>query len=252
MPIRVTCPGCHTRFNVSDKFAGKEGPCPKCKKVIKVPDKSEEVVIHAPENLGPADTQGRPVLKPIERNETNLSQVQIVLVVAVIIGFFALAFMMRIMSGDKQNFPAFLLWLGAIGIAVPVVFSTYSFLKDQELGSFTGSELWMRVGICSAVYAALWFAMPLMEYAFDGYELGSWASALGAMIGLGAAASMLMLDFDYLMGLVHASIYYGICIIGRLIVGIGVFPGMEPAAPENEESTTQLWNSLSLVIASLS
>ena len=29
MPIRVTCTGCHARFDVSEKFAGKEGPVPK-------------------------------------------------------------------------------------------------------------------------------------------------------------------------------------------------------------------------------
>ena len=247
MPIRVTCPGCHTRFNVSDKFAGKEGPCPKCKKVIRVPEKAEEVVIHAPDNLGPADQEGRPILKPIERSDASLSQVQIVLVVAIIVGFFALAFLMRIM-GDKDNFPVFMLWLGAIGIAAPTVFAAYSFLRDQELGSLKGSELWLRVGICSVVYAALWFAMPLMEYAFDGYEFGTWASALGAMIGLGGAVSMLMFDFDYIIGLVHATLYFGICLLGRLIVGIGIFPGMEKPIEENE-ATTQLvltsWQCLS-------
>ena len=29
----------HTRFKVSDKFAGQEGPCPKCKAKIKIPAK---------------------------------------------------------------------------------------------------------------------------------------------------------------------------------------------------------------------
>ena len=37
MPISVVCPGCKARFNVSDKFAGKKGPCPKCKTVLTVP-----------------------------------------------------------------------------------------------------------------------------------------------------------------------------------------------------------------------
>lgn len=37
MPILVTCPGCKAQFNVSDKFAGKQGPCPKCKAVISIP-----------------------------------------------------------------------------------------------------------------------------------------------------------------------------------------------------------------------
>ena len=35
MAIDVTCPSCHTRFQVSDKFAGKSGPCPKCKNTIR-------------------------------------------------------------------------------------------------------------------------------------------------------------------------------------------------------------------------
>ena len=50
MPINVTCPGCLKRFSVADKFAGKKGPCPKCKKIITIPKKEDEVVIHAPEH----------------------------------------------------------------------------------------------------------------------------------------------------------------------------------------------------------
>ena len=49
MAINVICPGCHTRFKVSDKYAGVEGPCPKCKVKIKIPEKSDEVVIHTPD-----------------------------------------------------------------------------------------------------------------------------------------------------------------------------------------------------------
>ena len=59
MPIEVLCPGCKTRFKVSDKFAGKKGPCPKCKAVITVPEKTAEVVVHAPEEFGPKNAAGR-------------------------------------------------------------------------------------------------------------------------------------------------------------------------------------------------
>ena len=76
MAIDVTCPACHTRFQVSEKFAGKSGPCPKCKKTIKVPEKKDEVVIHAPEVSGPKDSTGVAVLKPIGRTETRLSMMQ--------------------------------------------------------------------------------------------------------------------------------------------------------------------------------
>lgn len=37
MAIEVSCPSCKTKFTVSDKFAGKQGPCPKCKAPITIP-----------------------------------------------------------------------------------------------------------------------------------------------------------------------------------------------------------------------
>lgn len=37
MPIAVSCSSCKTKFTVSDKFAGKQGPCPKCKAPITIP-----------------------------------------------------------------------------------------------------------------------------------------------------------------------------------------------------------------------
>lgn len=233
MPIRVTCPGCHTRFDVSEKYAGKSGPCPKCKKVIIIPE--EEVVIHAPV-AGPKDAEGRPVLKPIAREHANLSQVQIALIVVSVVGFFLLALVMRMMIEDKSKFPNYLIWIAAVAVAPPVVYGAYTFLRDQELGSFLGKELWGRVAACSAAYAALWFLMPVMKYGFDGYELGSWIVALVGMFAAGAAMAMLLLDLDYLMGLVHAGMYYGVCLLGRLIVGVGVLPGMlENSVPVEEK-----------------
>ena len=65
MPINVTCPGCLKRFSVADKFAGKQGPCPKCKKIITIPKKEDQVVIHAPDHseAGAVGAGGRHVLK---------------------------------------------------------------------------------------------------------------------------------------------------------------------------------------------
>lgn len=237
--IRVTCPGCHTRFNVSEQFAGKEGPCPKCKKKIKVPDKNEEVVIHAPEH-GPTDTEGRPILKPIVREETSLSQVHIALIAVSVIGFFALALIMRMMVEDKSTFPQWVLWIAAVGIAPPLAYGAYTFLRNPDLGSFTGRELWIRVGVCGLVYAGLWFAMPLAEYAFDGYEFASWGTALGAMLGIGGGVAMLLLDLDYLIGLVHASLYFGVCLLGRLIVGVGILPGFQLDDVETQKTSARI------------
>ena len=246
MPIQVTCPKCHTRFNVSEKFAGKDGPCPKCKTKIRVPSKSEEVVISAP-TTGPKDSEGREILKPIKRADRSMSQVQIGLIIGALVGFLAIAFLLRLTIEDKQQFPLWILAVSAAVIAPPIALGAYTILKNAELEDFTGKSLWSRVLICGGIYALFWMAMPLAKYAFDDqYELGTWILALVGMLGGGAAAGMLVFDFDYLTGLLHYGLYLGFCLIGRLIAGIGVLPGMlEQPAPSNNSSIG--WNLLQMI-----
>lgn len=251
MPIRVTCPGCHTRFNVSEKFAGKEGPCPKCKKKITIPAADEKVEIHAPETSGPKDSKGRAVLNPIKRKETVLNGVQIAMIACSIIGFLLSAIVMNQMVPDKSKFPDIILWISALIVAPPMVYGAYTFLRDQELGSFDGKELWMRVLICSVAYAALWILMPVAEYAFDGYEMGSWGCAIVAMIAAGAGAAMLVLDLEYIMGIVHYGMYLGLCLLGRLLVGIGTLPGMLEKAPSTEDQAFNLFGEFATFLAQL-
>ena len=86
MPIPVTCPKCHTRFKVSEKFAGQKGPCPKCKEVILVPKLEDEVVISAPV-AGPKDGKGRQILKPIKRKENKFSTIQLIAMIGSVIAF---------------------------------------------------------------------------------------------------------------------------------------------------------------------
>src|SRR4051794_24230432 len=95
MAIDVTCPSCHTRFQVSEKFAGKSGPCPKCKSTIKIPEKKDEVVIHAPEVSGPKDSMGQAVLKPIARKEVRLQTPQIVAIVGAVVMVLIVALLLR-------------------------------------------------------------------------------------------------------------------------------------------------------------
>ena len=160
MTIRVTCTGCHKRFDVSEQFAGKEGPCPNCKKRIKIPAVEDEVVIHGPEDAAPKDGTGQGSLKPIIREETALTAVQLTLIGVAIGGFFALSFIIRLMLGNQPAFPAYLLVLGALSIAVATVLSGYTFLRNQELGRFTGQSLYVRVAVCSLLYAVLWSVFP--------------------------------------------------------------------------------------------
>ena len=94
MPIRVICPGCHTRFKVGDQHAGKTGACPKCKGQIEIPESDDEVVIHAPElEAGAKDAHGRSVLKPIARKEAKFQVNATIAIVGLAILAIAIAFL---------------------------------------------------------------------------------------------------------------------------------------------------------------
>lgn len=232
MPIRVTCTKCMARFNVSEKFAGREGPCPKCQTVIRIPKPSEEVVVHAPETSGPTDTKGRPVLKPLRRNETVLTPVQIVLIAVTIIGFLIGALLLRTAFPDPATIPLWLLPAILTGLAPACVLGAYTFLRDQEAGAFQGRTLLVRVLITSAVYAVSWVAMWLAAFAFDNnYGPASWLTASVVMLGIGGLAATLVLELDWWMGLVHYGLYYGASLLLRLCSGAGPFPNDATSAP---------------------
>ena len=235
MAIRVTCTKCHTRFNVSEKYAGQKGPCPKCKEVILVPKAEDEVVISAPV-AGPKDGKGRQILKPIKRNENKFSMLQLVAMIGSVIVFLLGALFIQYSYSDEDRLalPLPLMIFPMALVAPMVAYGAYNILKDQELDSFEGQELWLRIVICGAIYALLWGAMPLAKYAFgDRYDTGTWILALVGMLGAGGATGMLTFDFDYTMGLIHYGLFLGLCLIARVLAGIGVFPGML------ENATTQ-------------
>jgi hypothetical protein len=249
MAIRVTCRGCHTRFQVSDKFAGREGPCPKCKAVIRIPDKSQEVVIHAPPEAGPKDRSGVALTKPIFRREVVITPLWWTVILGVIATFFVLAVVIRGQIADKVNFPSWILIVGAVAVSIPAVYAAYGLLRDIELGAFLGRELWIRVVICAALYAALWILMPTAAYAFNGYDTITWTVAISVMIGLGGAVAMSVLDFEYLVGVMHYGMYLGCTLLLRWIMGVGIFPGRVRSAASADAQS--IWTAVGEAIGRL-
>jgi len=228
MSIRVTCPGCHSRFNVSSKFAGKSGPCPKCQKSIKVPDSAEEVKVFEPESYGPKTQTGEHVLKPVFRQDTSVSPVQITLIVCSVLGFLAIALVMRWMIADPAGFPDAVEFLIGLLLSLPLAYAGYTFLRDPELAPFEGQELWLRLGCVALIYALLWLSMPLAAYAFGGeWALPTWVCALTVMLALGGATSMLALNVDFFTGILHYGFYLLVCVLGRWIADLGALPGMQ-------------------------
>jgi len=223
MPIQVTCPNCLKRFQVSDKFAGKTGPCPSCKKEIKVPDASEEVIIHAPDDGAPKDSQGVSVLKPLKRTETDVTRKGILITSGAILLALAGAVGLK-MSGD--TIPLYIHALGAFFLAPPLIWAGYSFVRDSELEPYVGSELWNRVLMLSGIFVALWLLYAFVpSYVLDldspsEMNFLAFGLILAIMIGLGALASAATFELEFVNGLTHAGLYFIVAVTLALISGL--------------------------------
>lgn len=228
MAIQVTCAKCLTRFSVSDKFAGQEGPCPKCKAKIKVPAASDAVKVHAP-SAGPTDSQGRAISKPIFREHRPITAVHWTIAGCLAFVLLAMAVVARFMFAET-TVPYWAMGLGAVLVAFPMAFLGYALLRDQEAGSYVGSELWTRVVICALGFAFLWVLSPIMVYAFadtmDNPGAVGQGVAIAGLIFAGGGISLLCFDFEYLMGLVHAGVYVVPCILMRMLAGLEAIPGL--------------------------
>lgn len=222
MAIPVTCPGCLKRFSVSDQFAGRTGPCPNCQKPIKIPDKSEEIVIHAPADAGPKDSAGKAILNPLRRKEVKLGMPVILGASLGSFSILAIAFGLGL-SGEQP--PTVLLALASVVLAVPLVILGYWFLQNDELEGFAGPQLYARCGIVSAIFAALWAV-----YAFvPAYVLGHESMAdysglemviiLPVMIAIGTVASVLALELEVAQGVLHYMLYLAVTFLLAWLAG---------------------------------
>ncbi len=232
MPIPVTCPSCHTRFQVGDQHAGKTGPCPKCKQPIKIPDKGDEVVIHAPETeAGAKDATGRNVLKPIKRKETKFS----LNVTAVTIGLVLLSVAIAWMVGrsDLGDSRIWVLAGGAILLGPMLAYAGYTFLRDDELGAFDTTSAVIRSVACGLVYALMWGVYVYLgtqifgDDAFkEGLEMVQIVGLCVPVLGIGAFAAFVSFDFDFITGFFHFALYFGVTILLRFVMGLSFLPGM--------------------------
>ncbi len=220
MSIPVTCPSCHKRFKVSEKFAGQTGPCPSCKKPIQVPEKEEEVVIHAPENFGPKDASGQAVLKPVEREETQITPVMITAIVAVCLASVAVVFFLgRSFDGAV---PIWILGAGAVLFGPPLSLTGYALLRDHELEPHRGVSLFVRCLICGLVYASLWGVYMIVKaYLLEGdVEMFQLVFIVPPLVGAGAVASWASLELEFFNAALHYGIYLAATVLLRLLMGM--------------------------------
>jgi len=230
MPIKVTCLSCHASFKVSDKFAGKQGPCPKCKAVIRIPTLEEaaaeapdEVVIHAPDaaDAKTPDSKGRPIAKPIERVDPEFKWPLALLVFAVVAGVFGLAWYF---GNSMAGTPVLKLFLSMLILAVsgPLAIAGYWFLRNPDLEAYSGMSLYVRSGIAAGVYCLLWVVLWQVDQNFpDLFEYGwNWLFIAPPLLAVGATAATLSLDLEPTEGFLHCALFTFTSIAIRWMGGI--------------------------------
>lgn len=236
MPIQVTCPGCLARFSVSDKYAGRKGPCPKCKKEIVVPDKSQEVVIHAPEDSGPKDAKGVSVLKPLRRKDFHVNNLTWILSGVGILVVLVTAIVVRV---SVETVPALLLVIGAIVLAPPMVMMGYTFLHDDELEGYDGQEYLVRSAICSVVFALTWAVYYGLARYFEYPNLSELPATfmgvfLAVMMAIGTFTSLATFELETIQAATHYIAYLAVTIFLCLIMGVEL--GEPLAAPKSKNA----------------
>lgn len=233
MSIQITCPGCHKRFSVSEKFAGKQGPCPQCKEVITIPKPEDAVVIHAPvHEAGSVDSKGKSVLKPVAKKDAKFNPVFAGIVGAVSLAIVATAFVI----GRGESGPDWwMLIAGAVLLGPLLSWAAYGFMRDDELEPYRGTSLIIRVTICGLVYALAWgvfmfvgervfgdatFDSPLLLETWQLLALSAFAA------GIGTFAAYITLDLEPTSGFFHFAMYFGVTIVLRLLMSLPALPGL--------------------------
>jgi hypothetical protein len=221
MPISVVCGSCKTRFEVSEKFAGKQGPCPKCKAIIKIPEAmAAEVKIHAPEEFasGGKDRKGRAITKPVPRVD---SKVKPNVVAAIIVGSVLALAVALVGRGLGEAAKSGLIAVGLLLLGPPLAVGGYFVLRNDELEPYSGKALWIRASLCGLGYAVLWGVYwYLGKQAGIPSEMYHWVFIAPAFIAAGGGLALAAFDLEFGSGALHYCFYVVVTLLLRFAIGM--------------------------------
>jgi len=232
MAIQVTCPGCLKRFSVADQHAGKEGPCPACKKTITIPKLEDQVVIHERDE-GPKDSKGRSVLKTSRRKDGKFQPIIAAGAAGVaLLALVASYFMGPMVQADTTS--SLGMMLGGAALLGPFIAAGgYMFLRDDELEPYTGMPLYLRTAACGVVFAGAWllFGFLLSRFADTsnlaaGLQIWELLIPLVVMFMLGLAAGYVSLDLEPASALMLFALFFICTGLLRLVMGLQFVPGL--------------------------
>lgn len=223
MSITVTCPGCKKHFTVSDKFAGKSGPCKYCKTTITIPNITEKVVIHGGEAFadGGRDAKGKLILKPLTRARRSFDQNKALFICIGVLTVILIAWILGKSIDLNQNW---LIAAAGLCLVTPVlVGGLYPAIKKEEmLESIHGFEFYWRTAVISLVYAGIWGAITyLMNIGALSYQTPiAWAIYTLVLAMFGAFMCMCFYELDWTTALFHTATFLCVTVFLRYVSGI--------------------------------
>jgi hypothetical protein len=223
------------RFSVADKFAGQKGPCPKCKTVILIPKKEDEIVIHAPEHseAGAVGVSGRNVLKTYKRTDTKFQPLVFTIVIAAVLVALLVALVLR-----GQTKEIWLLATAAVILGPPLAWAGYTFLRDPELEPYSGTPLIIRSFACGLVFALLWAVYGFLANRFfglgapgtdttkHGLEIWMMVALVVPVFAAGTLAAYASFDLDPGSAFFNCAMYFAVTVILRLVAHLPAIPGL--------------------------
>jgi hypothetical protein len=220
MAIVVVCPGCRKSYEVSDKFAGKSGPCPKCKQILQVPALSEQVQVHTPTEFasGGRNASGKLDLKPITHTDAKLQPLATTIIVAAALATLFAAWA----GGNRGMFDAF--WASAVSLFVvspPLVVAAYAIVRNDELEPYRGKSLCFRAAVCAGGYVVLWglFSWLAAHGVITG-DVWVWVFVGPSFLAVGGLVAMATLDLAFGDALFHYGFYILATVILRWAAGM--------------------------------
>jgi DNA-directed RNA polymerase subunit RPC12/RpoP len=223
MAIPVVCPGCKKSFNVDDKHAGKTGPCPNCKAKITIPEKKAEVKIHAPDEFagGGKGVTGKLLLKPIARQQTRINPVMAAAIGGAVLAAIIVALVMRGLAADRVALRYVLSGVGLLLASPALAVTAYTFLRDDELDAYRGTQLLVRAAVCGVVYMVLWAGFAYLKTTLGTISLPIWALVAPPFLIVGAMAGKFSFDLETANGFFHYAFYVAVTMLLGAIAGLG-------------------------------
>ena len=221
MPLHVICSGCLKRFQVGERFAGMQGPCPNCGTVIDIP--KESVNMRSADDAELTKNEKRKAaLLPIPHLNIEFDSVRAKYYILGVFGVLLLTFLL----GCLPMYTVFRSILGMVGLCLvvfPLVLFGYQTLRDREqIFSFSGDELHRRAGIVAAGYVILWCIFECFLAMTQAGMFISWLY-LTAFAVLAMLLVHLLLEMKTWDAFLHYCLFGSSVVLLRFLIGLGWF-----------------------------